>query len=195
MPIAEDMRLAFYFPNPPYSSCPKKWNQSFPILVIATIKLNYSFSKAFSMRPISQKKIILSFLVSTSVIFTVSAIGNALGIFGYDTNSITRQMSVEFMMVIQLLIVLIANSILHFMFYYGGINSSPITKGIGIGTVLGIVYFLVSVFGLNLYDLQAPLPQLVEAMSGRVIEYSSGGIATAFVSVSNIHKWGLLKAI
>jgi uncharacterized protein YigE (DUF2233 family) len=193
-PIAEDMRLAFCFPNPPCSSYPKM-EQSFPIPVITTIKINYSFSKAFAMRPISQKKIVISFLVSTSVIFTVSAIGNALGIFGYDTNSITRQMSVEFMMVIQLLIVLIANSILHFMFYYGGINSSPITKGIGIGTVLGIVYFLVSVFALNLYDFNAPLQHLVEAMSGRIIEYGSGGIATAFVSVSNIHKWGLLKAI
>ena len=147
------------------------------------------------MRPTSQKKIVISFLVSSAVIFTISAIGNALGVFGFHANSITGHMSVEIMMAIQLLIVLATNSILHFVFYFGGINSSPIAKGVGIGAAIGIVYFLISVFGLNLYDLHAPTTQLVEAMGGRVIEYGSGGIATAFVSVSNIHKWGLLKAI
>ncbi|HAP68202.1 MAG TPA: hypothetical protein DCR04_00520 [Flavobacteriales bacterium] len=147
------------------------------------------------MRPISQKKIVISFLVSSAVIFTISAIGNVLGVFGYHTNSITGQMSVEIMMAVQLLIVLATNSILHFVFYFGGLNSSPIAKGVGIGTAIGIVYFLISVFGLNLYDLHAPTTQLVEAMGGRVIEYGSGGIATAFISVSNVKKWGLLKAI
>jgi hypothetical protein len=99
------------------------------------------------------------------------------------------------MIAIQFLIVLAANSILHFIFYYGGLDSSSIAKGIGIGTTLGLIYFLIRVFALNLYDLNAPLHQLVEAMSGRIIEYSYGGIVTAFVSVSNIHRWGILKAI
>jgi len=147
------------------------------------------------MAPTSPKKIAISFLISSAVIFIISAIGNALGIFGYDASAVTREMSIEFMMAIQLSIVLAANSILHFMFYYGGLNSSPIAKGVGIGTALGLVYFLISVFALNLYDLNAPSHQLVEAMSGRVIEYGSGGIATAFISVSKVQKWGFLKAI
>jgi len=162
--------------------------------VIPVIKIEYTLRPS-TMRLTSQKKIVISFLISSVVIFTISAVGNALGIFGYDTNSITRHMSIEFMMAIQLLIVLAANSILHFVFYYGGSDSSPIAKGIGIGTTLGLIYFLITVFALNLYDFNAPLHQLVEAMSGRIIEYSSGGIATALVSVSNIHRWGILKAI
>lgn len=148
------------------------------------------------MYHISQKKVIVSYIISSLVMFLFSASFNAASLLGSDVAAITTTLPAQLVMIIQLTIVLVANLFLHFMFYYGGLNSSPMAKGIGIGTALGLVYFIVTVFGLNLYDINtAPVQELVGALTGRVIEYCSGGIATAFVSVSNIHKWGVLKAI
>lgn len=68
-------------------------------------------------------------------------------------------------------------------------------KGISVGACLGVIYFMVGVFGLNIYDPNAaPFEQLFGAMGGRLIEYGTGGIATAVISVSDIRKWGLLRA-
>jgi hypothetical protein len=45
------------------------------------------------------------------------------------------------------------------------------------------------------YDINSdPIQLLMSALSGRVIEYSSGGVLTAIISVTDIHKWGLLRA-
>lgn len=148
------------------------------------------------MRPTSQKKIVISYLISSAVIFLITAASNALGLFGHQVVVSSSGLSTEVIMAIHLLIILLANLVFHFMFYYGGLHSSPIAKGVGIGASIGFVYFLVTVFGLNLYDINtAPTKELVSALTGRVVEYCSGGVATAFVSVSNIHRWGFLKAV
>ena len=147
------------------------------------------------MDTISQKKVIISYFITTLVIFGVSATTSVLGLQGQGTGSISGTMSNELMMLIQFIVILVANGILHSLFYYGGLNSSPITKGLGIGVVLGLSYFLVSIFALNLYDINAdPISLLMSAMSSRVVEYSSGGFVTAVISVSDIHRWGLLRA-
>lgn len=149
-----------------------------------------------AMRSISPKKIVISYLISSAVIFLITAISNAFGLFGHQVVVSPSNLSNEAIMAVQLIIVLATNLVFHFIFYYGGLHSSPIAKGVGIGTAVGLVYFMVTVFGLNLYDLNtAPVQELVGALTGRVVEYSSGGIATAFVSVSNMHKWGLLKTV
>ena len=147
------------------------------------------------MDTISQKKVLISYVITSVIIFFLSAAISISGIFGNHMGDASANMSIELVAVIQLLIVLTANFILHLFFYYGGFATAPILKGVGIGAVLGVVYFLVSVFALNAYDINAEsLQLLVSAMGGRVIEYATGGIATAVISVSDIHRWGVLRA-
>lgn len=147
------------------------------------------------MESTSQKKIIVSYFITSAIIFMISALTNVMGVFGNGVGEAASTMSIELMAIIQLAVVLTANCFLHFVFYYGGFKSSPIAKGIGIGAFLGLTYFLVTVFAFNFYDINAdPLLQIAGGMSGRMIEYSSGGVLTALISVSDIHKWGLLRA-
>ena len=146
------------------------------------------------MDTVSQKKVVISYLITTIIIFLVSATTSMLGFFGKGASG-PNAMSLELMAIIQLVVVMVVNFTLHAVFYYGGMKSAPITKGLIIGTILGTTYFLVSVFGLNLYDINAePMQQLATAMGSKVFEYCSGGVITAVISVSDIHKWGLLKA-
>lgn len=147
------------------------------------------------METISQKKVIISYLITSLLIFVISATTSMLGMLGDTTLPIAGSMSNELMAILQLTVVLLANLVLHGIFYYGGLKSSPMTKGLTIGVVLGLSYFMVSVFALNVYDINSdPIQLLISALSGRVIEYSSGGVLTAIISVTDIHKWGLLRA-
>jgi len=147
------------------------------------------------MERITLKKIAVSYVITSFMIFVISAITSMLGIYGKDIGYGSVSMSVELMAVIQLTIVLVSNFLLHLVFYFGGFNSSPITRGIGIGAVLGLTYFMVTVFVLNEYNITTdPLRLLLGAMGGRMAEYSAGGIATAVISVTDVHRWGLLKA-
>lgn len=147
------------------------------------------------MDTISQKKVIISYFITSMVIFSISATTSMLGLLGNGPSFISGTLSSEFMVIIQFAIILIANGILHSLFYYGGLKSSPLVKGIGIGVFLGMSYFLFSIFVLDSYDINSdPFSMLLSAMSGRVIEYSSGGFVTALISVSDIHRWGLLRA-
>jgi len=145
------------------------------------------------MEKIALKKVVTSYALTSFIIFLLSAFTSMMGVYGKGLGS--TSISVELMAVIQLSIILIANLLLHGVFYFGGFNSAPITKGMGIGVVLGIAYFMVSVFALNMYNINTDsLQLLVSAMSGRIIEYGAGGIFTAVISVSDIGRWGLLRA-
>jgi len=147
------------------------------------------------METISAKKVVISYVLTSVVIFAVSVMTSMLGLLGQGYSQITGNLAGELMVLLQLGVVLVANGILHSLFYYGGMQSSPITKGLSIGIVLGVGYFLVSIFALNLYDINSdPISLLIGAMSSRIVEYCSGGIVTAIISVSDIHRWGLLRA-
>jgi hypothetical protein len=147
------------------------------------------------MDNVSSKKVFISYLLTSIAIFAISATTNMLGLVGGTGNYISGTMSNELMVLIQLVVILIANGVMHSVFYYGGLKSSPLTKGLTLGFVLGMSYFLVSVFALNSYDINSdPLSLLMSALSSRLVEYSSGGALTAIISVSDIHRWGLLRA-
>ena len=147
------------------------------------------------MDNVSSKKVLISYLLSSIVIFAVSATTSMLGLVGGTESSISGTMSNELIVLMQLLIILLSYGVTHSVFYYGGLKSSPLTKGLTLGFVLGMSYFLVSVFALNSYDINSdPLSLLMSALSSRVVEYSSGGALTAIISVSDIHRWGLLRA-
>ena len=142
------------------------------------------------------KKVVVSYLITSILIFCVSAVSSSLGLFGKGAVIGSGTMSTQMFIAVQFAIVLMANAVLHGVFYFGGFNSSPIAKGVGTGMVLGLTYFLVSVFGLGMFDLGTDsVSLLASAMGGRLFEYCTGGIMTAVISVSDIHKWGLLRAI
>ncbi|MBI1286550.1 MAG: hypothetical protein GC178_03135 [Flavobacteriales bacterium] len=147
------------------------------------------------METTSAKKVIVSYLMTSVILFFISALMSVSGLFGNHIVTSVHQISVELMIVTQLSIVLVSNAVFHWFFYYAGFNSSPITKGLSIGMTLGVAYFLVCVFGLNLYDISGdPLHELAGVVGGRVIEYCTGGVAAAVISVSDVEKWGLLRA-
>jgi hypothetical protein len=147
------------------------------------------------METISFKKVLISYLISSIAIFSMSATFSMMGLLGSTTASVAGTMSNELMVLFHLGVVLFANGILHSLFYYGGLKSSPLIKGIGIGILLGVTYFFLGAFALDAYSITSdPFSLLMGAMGGRVIEYSSGGVVTALVSVSDIHRWGLLRA-
>lgn len=147
------------------------------------------------METISVKKVIVSYLLTSVILFFTSALMSISGVFGGQIGGSIHHISVELMIAYQMAVVLVSNAILHWFFYYAGFRYSPFTKGLTIGMVLGAAYFSVCVFGLNIYDITGdPIGQLIGAVSGRMIEYTTGGIATALISVSDVHKWGLLKA-
>ncbi|MBL4587261.1 MAG: hypothetical protein JKX84_09435 [Flavobacteriales bacterium] len=144
------------------------------------------------MKKTEPKQVIASYGITSLIIFVLSAFTSLLGVYG---DGVVNSISTELMVLIQLIIVLLANFLLHAVFYFGGFTASPITKGLGIGTVLGLTYFAVSVFVLNIYNINTDsLQVLLQAMSGRVVEYSAGGVLTAVISVSDIGRWGLMRA-
>lgn len=148
------------------------------------------------METISSKKVVISYVLTSVVIFTISAITSALGLLGNGAGSFSGTLSTELLAFIHLFIVLAANGVLHGLFYYGGLESAPIIKGISIGMCLGLGYFLIAVFAFNSYDINSDsITLLLSAISSKVFEYSVGGVLTAVISVSEIHKWGLLRAI
>ena len=125
------------------------------------------------MDTVSSKKVLISYLITSIVIFAISATTSMLGLLENTGTTISGTLSNELMILIQLVVVLFANGVLHSTFYYGGLKSSPITKGLTIGFVLGMTYFLVSIFVLNSYDINSdPFSLLMSAMSSRVIEYT-----------------------
>lgn len=135
------------------------------------------------MNSISPKKVLVSYVITSMVILFISAAISMSGMFSTNIGDASSRLSIELLIILQLLLILTSNFILHAAFYYGGFKSSPISRGIGIGAILGVVYFLVGVFALDLYDINTEMLQLAGAMGGRVIEYSTGGIATAVISL------------
>lgn len=146
------------------------------------------------MDSISPKKIVISYIITSVVIFFVSAAISVTGFFEANMGSAVSQLSVELMILFQLAVVLTSNLILHGVFYFGGFSASPFAKGACIGSLLGIMYFLIGVFAFDFYDLNNEMLSLLSAVSGRVVEYSAGGITAAIISVSDVHRWGLLRA-
>lgn len=147
------------------------------------------------METVTFKKIVVSYVVTSFILFFASALTSASGMFGNHFGSAAGFLSLELMVVIQLAVVLFANALMHWFFYYGGFNSAPIVKGTTLGVVMALAYFMTGVFALNVFDITSdPLNTLAGAMSGRLFEYCTGGIATAVISVSDVHKWGLLRA-
>ena len=147
------------------------------------------------MNPISTKKVLVSYFISSSLILLVSAITNSAEAYGGQAVNASLGQSQLLGMLVYLMMALGANAILHMVFYYGGFKSSPIKRGVTAGAVLGLAYFAVTVFAFGAYNITTdPLGEMATAMAGRMFEYTTGGIVTAIVSVSDIHKWGLLRA-
>jgi len=147
------------------------------------------------MERISLKKVLVSYMFTSLVILSISAMLNLLGFFGKGIGSTSAMLPVELFITIQIIAVLLSNSILHALFYFGGFESSPMAKGVAIGSALGMTYFLVLVFGFGVYNINTDSFQsLFGAMTGRMLEYCTGGVMTAVLSVTEIHKWGMLRA-
>ncbi len=147
------------------------------------------------METVTFKKVAVSYVVTSVILFFASALTSASGLFGHHFGSAEGFMSAELMFVVQFGVVLLANALMHWFFYYAGFHSSPIVKGTTLGVVMALVYFMTGVFALNVFDITSdPLNLLAGAISGRLFEYCTGGIATAVISVSDVHKWGLLRA-
>ena len=140
---------------------------------------------------ISLKKVLVSYSITTLFVFVFSAIADQFGLYGNRVIIGNGAFSHNTFLVIQLLLVCIANGVLHGIFYFGNLESSPIMKGLGLGSMVAVSYFLVAVLGFNMFDVTGDsMSLLMGALGGRLFEYCSGGLMTAVISVSDLHKWG-----
>lgn len=145
-------------------------------------------------RTSQKKKLFVSYMITSTMIFLVSAIMQASGPFNGGVQAVVGS-STAMMAAIQLTVVLVLNLFLHAMFYYGGFNSSPITKGVGIGAALGFFYCMFGLFVFQPHSIDStPISEVITTLSGNVAEYTLGGILTAVISVSDVHKWGVMRA-
>lgn len=142
------------------------------------------------------KKVVVSFLLTTAAIFSLTALNSFFGLFGKGLQLVPGSLSYELYVLIQLCAAVFASACINMIFYYGGLRSSPIEKGVGSGIVIGLTYFAISMFVFNVYNVNTDsLLTIATGMSGNIFEYGTGGLLTAFVSLTEIHKWGLLRAI
>jgi hypothetical protein len=142
------------------------------------------------------KKVFVSFLLTVAIVFALSAITSMFGFFGKGLRLVPDTMSYELYVLSQLVASIFASACIHMVFYYGGLHSSPISKGVGTGLVIGIAYFALSMFVFNVYSVKTDsLATISAGLSGSIFLYGFGGLLVAVVSLTDIHKWGLLRAI
>lgn len=147
------------------------------------------------MDTISQKKVVISYLITSVIVLFVSAVMSLSRVYGINLGPTVNHFPIGLVILLQMCIILSANFLLHMIFYYGGFSTSPIIRGVVIGACLGVAYFLLAAFAFGVYDINGDsIHYLVSGMSGRLVEYGTGGVATAIISVSDIHRWGLLRA-
>lgn len=152
--------------------------------------------KPCTMEQTPFKKIVVSFLLTSGVIFSITAMNSMLGLFGKGLQLVPGSISFELYVFVQFCAAAFASACIHMVFYYGGLNSSPITKGVGSGLVVGLAYFALSMFVFNVYNINTDsLMTIAAGIGGSIFEYGSGGLLVAVVSLTEIHKWGLLRAI
>lgn len=143
----------------------------------------------------SFQKVFVSYAITTLFVFFCSAIADHLGLYGDRIIVGNGTLSHDLFLLIQFLVVCVANGILHGFFYFGNLESSPIIKGLGLGSMIAVSYFLICVLGLNMFDVTSDsMSSLISALGGRMFEYCSGGLITAAISVSDLHKWGLIRS-
>ena len=142
-------------------------------------------------------RVVVSYLISSTIILLGYLLFQRYGVFEYDfISAVSNEASVELRKLAQLSFVLISNFILHVTFYYGRFTASPLVRGVSIGFLMGLSIFILSVFESGCMGLiSSPLNEIVSIMATKAIEFTSCGVLTAILSVSEIPRWGLFKAL
>lgn len=142
------------------------------------------------MELISPKKVMISYTLSSLLILAIVGLISMPSLIG---PSIAGSFTILKLM-LQLATVLIANAILHWFFYYGDSEASPMSKGVISAVILGVLNFAISVFALNIYDIYTDsIVELASGISSNVLGYGSGGFLAAVISVTDVDKWSLFK--
>lgn len=136
----------------------------------------------------------ISFIITSFILTTISVFQN---VFSNSTGSAVTigQFSSGFEQILDLSLMLLVNLLIHSWFYFENSRTAPIYRGIKIGAVLGLVTFWVSVFVFDSYNVGGDsILVFLGGLGGTVAEYTTGGALTALISVTEIHKWGFLRA-
>ena len=89
-----------------------------------------------------------------------------------------------------------ANFLMHLTFYYGGFVNAPLKRGLALGMVFGVLFFLANVLFTTTYDLtNESMSVLVVGLAAKLAEYTIGGVAMSVLSVTRVHQWGFLRYV
>lgn len=80
------------------------------------------------METVTFKKIVVSYVVTSFILFFASALTSASGMFGNHFGSAAGFLSLELMVVIQLAVVLFANALMHWFFYSVDSIQHPLSR-------------------------------------------------------------------
>ncbi len=97
-----------------------KWKHNYLAYRIGNAKFVLIILKSLkAMDPVSHKKVLISYIISSLVIFFISAGISMSGLFETNMGEASSRLSIELIVLTQLSVVLLANFILHGVLYYG----------------------------------------------------------------------------
>lgn len=145
------------------------------------------------MQSISTTKFTISWIVSTFLVFAISA-GLHSVIGSEPTLLISGSLiSTKLAAGLAFLVIAMLNLIVHAIFYFGGFTCAPIKKGLAASLSVGFIYFLVITLSSSFLSVHAPWDVLSLNLLCQMTEQIVGGITISVLSVSEFHRWGIFR--
>ena len=146
-----------------------------------------------TMQTVSTTKFTISWIISTFLVFAVSAVFHSI-IGSEPTLLISGTLiSTKLAAIIAFLVIAMLNLIIHGIFYFGGFSCSPFKKGLTAGLTVGFIYFLAMTLSSSLLSVHAPWGELSINFLIQMTEQIVGGITISVLIVSEFHRWGIFR--
>ena len=141
------------------------------------------------------KKFVISWVAITLMMFGLSVVFH--GLFADQQSLVINGLSLSgrVLAIISLCSTATISLIFHALFYFGGLTSAPIVKGLGLGMALGFLYFMLVGFGLGAYSVHASFVELGRGILWQICEQGIGGVFASVISLTEIHRWGVFRMI
>jgi PAS domain S-box-containing protein len=141
----------------------------------------------------SMKQVNVSWILSSLVMLSLTAGLNALEVIDIPFGV---RSSIGLPTVLYITGLFGANFLMHLAFYYGGFVNAPLKRGLALGMVFGVLFFLANVLFTTTYDLtNESMSVLVVGLAAKLAEYTIGGVAMSVLSVTRVHQWGFLRYV
>lgn len=144
------------------------------------------------MNNISNLKIAVSWIVSTALLLSVSAILHSVLLVD-PTLDLAATVSPGLIIPLATALFAAVNLVVHSIFYFGGFSCSPIRKGVGISMCIGFVYLMVVLLCSNIITVHASWTVIGMNLLTTIMEMLILGLLVSVISISEIHRWGVFR--